>query len=894
MSLSRGRVSTAFAAALLAFWSAARPPVFAQSAESIPPPLARVVRATRTAHPPVIDGHLSDETWAQSIPVSGFTQRDPDEGRPATDDTEIRILYDDAALYVGARMFDRDPSALGRRMTARDNGFDGDWIGIYLDPLHDHLTGAMFRVSAANVQQDMILYNDSWTDSSWDAVWQSAVAVDDRGWTAEIRIPLSQLRFTGAQEQTWGINVERYVQRRNESTFLRMVPKNDSGLASKMIDLEGLDGLSPARHLEWLPYTAGRTEFIKPQDGNPFNDGSRAFGSAGVDMKWGVTNNLTLNASVNPDFGQVEVDPAVVNLTAFETYYQEKRAFFLEGSQIFGNFGNGGANDSWGFNNSEPTLFYSRRIGRKPQLSASGDFVDAPTATTILGAVKVTGKTHSNWSLGFLEAVTGEENARIQNAASRSRALVEPLTNYAVARVQHDIGRRAGIGMLLTATTRQLPDDNARAALVKQAYVVGADGYFFLDKKHVWAVNGRLSGSQVDGSTSVITTLQRAPQRYFQRPDEPQVGLDPTRTSLQGFTGRVMLNRNTGIWHLNASLWGVSPGFESNDLGFLSTSDRAGTHVVWTLQNNAPGKVLRSRFLWIAKWYTWNFNRELQSDGDQISFQMRFLNYWNLNLNAGTNQETLSDRLTRGGPLAISPAGSFLNVNGNTDSRKVVSFGAFTQFNGCDCEAWNRSWGVTVNYKPSSRLTINTGPQWNRQRQAAQYITTVTDPTATSTYGSRYVFGGLNQTQLTLQTRVTALLTPKMSLTLFAQPLLATGDYTAFKELAAPRTFDFIRYGTPGHALSFDGTTYTVSPDDSAGAPQFTFDNPDFNFKSLRVNAVLRWELKPGSTFYAVWTRQQVDSENPGNFTLGRDMKALFKAPGDDVFLVKMAYWIGK
>jgi hypothetical protein len=862
-----------------------------------PPGAARQVAAARAARPPVIDGTLNEEAWALATPISGFVQRDPDEGKPATEETEIRILYDDAALYVGARLLDREPGGLSRRLTARDNGFDADWIGVYLDPLHDRLTGAIFRVSAANAQQDSILYNDSWTDSSWDAVWQSEVSADENGWTAEIRIPLSQLRFTGAQQQTWGINIERYIRRKNENSFLRMTPKNQSGLASRMVDLTGLDGLKPGRHLELLPYTAARNEFIKPADGHPFNDGSRAFGSAGLDVKWGITNNLTVTGTINPDFGQVEVDPAVVNLTAFETFYQERRPFFLEGSQIFNNFGQTGANDSWGFNNSEPNLFYSRRIGRLPQVSASGDFIDTPTATTILGAAKLTGKTSGNWSLGFLNAVTGEESARTQTGLTRATEVVEPLTNYMVARVQRDIGQRAGAGFIATATHRQLADDRLRDALSSQAYIFGADGHFFFDKKRDWVVTMRVAGSHVSGTTAVIDRLERAPQRYYQRPDAPHVALDPTRTSLQGYTGRVMLNRNTGTWRVNASLWGVSPGFESNDLGFHGTGDRAGMHAVWTHQNTTPGRILRNRFFWIGKWYTWNYARQLQSDGDQASFQMRFLNYTYLNLNAGTNQTALNDRLTRGGPLAESPAGRFVNVNGGTDGRKPLSVNGFITRNWCACEGSNYTTGLTLNLKPSSRLTISTGPNWNRNRQAAQYIRTVEDATATNTYGNRYIFGLLHQSQLTLQTRVTTLVTPKMSVTLFMQPLLAAGDYRTFRELSAPRTYDFIDYGAASNTrIAYDDAAkvYTVSPDTDTGAPEFTFDNPDFNLRSLRLNAVYRWELKPGSTLYVVWTRQQDERETRGDFALRRDTRRLFGAEGNDVVLVKMAYWLGK
>ncbi len=347
----------------------------------------------RTPSPPVIDGRLSEEAWALAPAAADFTQRDPDEGLPATERTEVRVLYDDTAVYVGARMFDGEPQRIDRRLSPRDSDPDADRLTVYLDPMRDRLTGAIFRVSASNVQQDAVLHNDSWWDTTWDGVWQSQVSVDDQGWSAEVRIPLSQLRFATSEHQTWGINVERFVRRKNEYSWLEMVPKNQNGLASRMLDLTGLDGMRPRRNLELLPYVAGRVELVEPAtSGNPFNDGARPFGAAGLDLKWGLTSNLTVSATVNPDFGQVEVDPAVVNLTAFETFFQEKRPFFLEGSQTFNNFGRGGANDFWGFNNSEPQIFYSRRIGRAPQLSVTGDYVDSPTATTILGAAKLTGK----------------------------------------------------------------------------------------------------------------------------------------------------------------------------------------------------------------------------------------------------------------------------------------------------------------------------------------------------------------------------------------------------------------------------------------------------------------------------------------------------------------------
>jgi hypothetical protein len=889
MTVYRLRAACAVAA-LVACLSAA--PVDAQSPASAPH-----VAATRVARPPTIDGHLTDECWSLATPAADFTQQDPDEGKPATEHTEVRFVYDDEALYVGIRLFDSAPAQIVRRLSTRDSYADADRVTIWLDPMHDHLTGAMFRVSAANVQQDAVLYNDSWTDNAWDAVWQSQVAIDQEGWSVEIRIPLSQLRFPRGDQQTWGVNVDRYIQRKNETAWLAMVPKKQTGIASRMLNLTGLDGLRPARHLELLPYAAARNEFINGGDGNPFNDGSRAFGAAGLDLKWGVTSNLTVNATVNPDFGQVEVDPAVVNLTAFETFFPEKRAFFLEGSQIFNNFGRGGSNSFWGFNTSDPDVFYSRRIGRAPQLTASGDFVDAPSATTIYGATKLTGKTRSGWSVGLLEAVTGRDQARTRTASLSSREAVEPLTNYVVARAQREFRGRFGIGFLTTSVNRTLDTAALRAALSRTAYVAGTDAYVFLDHKRDWVLTGKIAESRIAGTPEAVTTAQNAPQRYFQRPDAPEVHLDTSRTSLSGYSGRINLNRNSGVWQVNAALWGVSPGFESNDLGFEGTADRAGAHAVLMWRAVEPDRISRSKYIWVAKWWVWNYNREMQGDGGQFNSGLTFRNYAFLNFGAGLRATVLDDRLTRGGPSASSPGGGYWNTSAGSDERRRFSAGVFANHHWTTIGGSSNAVQLSANVKPSPRLTLSAGPLWSQSRSLAQYVTTIADPAATATYGSRYIFGTLDQTQVSMTTRVTAVLSPTVSLQMFAQPLLAFGGYTHIKELARPRTFDFTDYAAAGLPITRDpnARTYSIDPDGAPrAAPPFSFDDPDFNLRSLRLNAVFRWELKPGSAFYAVWTRQQQDSSNPERFAFARDARAMLAADGDDVFLVKIAYWIGR
>jgi hypothetical protein len=853
--------------------------------------------AVRAAHPPLVDGRLDEPVWADAEAATTFTQQDPDEGQPATERTELRILYDDEAVYIAARMFDSEPALIARRLSSRDGDADADMLEIYLDPMHDHLTGATFRISASGVQRDAIVFNDSWDDSSWDAVWDSAVSVDDDGWSAELRIPLSQLRFTFAERQTWGMNAVRFIRRKNERDWLELVRKNESGLASRMAHLTGLDGLRPRRHVALLPYTATRAEFVAPAtSGNPFNDGSRGFAAAGLDLKWGVTSNLTLDGTVNPDFGQVEVDPAVVNLSAFETFFQEKRPFFLEGAQIFGNFGQGGSNNFWGFNSSDPSLFYSRRIGRAPQVGVSGDFTDAPGATTILGAAKLTGKTKHGWSIGMLNAVTDRETARTVAGAVRGRAAVEPLTDYVVLRMQREIGRRAGAGFLATAVSRRLNTAALRDALSSAAVVFGGDGYWFLDGKRDWVIAGKLAASHVAGTDAMIARAQRAPQRYYQRPDAAHVSLDPARTSLDGFNGRVNLNRNSGLLQVNAALWGVSPGFESNDLGFHGTGDRAGAHTVVMWRNVTPNRLSRSWNVWAAKWWTWNFGRELQGDGWNTNAFMTFRNYWTASGGASGTRRVQDDRLTRGGPSAVLPARWSWNANLNSDSRKLLSISGGSGYLWTDASGTSLNANLSLNFKPSSTLMISTGPQWTDQSIIAQYVRSVDDAIAVATYGGRYVFGNLSQQQLSMTTRVNVILTPRVSIQVFAQPLLAVGGYTNFKELAAPRTFDFLSYGTLGSTLSYDAASgnYSADPDGTGAASSFSFRDPDFNFKSLRVNAVFRWELKPGSTFYAVWTRQQQNVAHPGDFSLGRDMSALFSAAGDDIVLVKMAYWIGR
>jgi hypothetical protein len=856
--------------------------------EPTPAPALEALRATG---PVSVDGRLDDPAWASVTPFADFTQRDPEEGQPASERTELRLLYDDDALYVGARLDDDEPDRIVTRLSRRDESAEADRFAIYLDPRRDRLTGVRFEVSAAGVQTDGVIYNDTWTDGSWDAVWLSAVHHDERGWSLEMRIPFSELRFLPGDSQTWGVNASRYIQRKNESDWLALVPKAESGLASRMAELSGIRGVKPRTPLVLVPYAAGGVKRGPADPRDPFFDGSSAFGSAGLDVRRKIGSSFALDATVNPDFGQVEVDPAVVNLTDFETFFPEKRPFFVQGAQIFDNFGRNGANNYYGFMRIEPDLFYTRRIGRAPQLYPESEFVSVPSATTILGAVKLTGKSASGWSVGVLEALTGREEALWKDGEHEGRQEAEPLTNYFVVRANRD-RTRAGYGALFTAVSRDLDDPTAASQLPRSALVGGVDGYVFLDRRRDWVVSGQVASSRVAGDREAIDLLQQGSVRYFQRPDRPEVRLDPLRTELGGWTGSVNVNRQSGAARVNAAAWATSPGFDSNDLGFNPRSDRWGGHLAVELRKPEPDGLTRFRAVTVAKSYAYNFDGDKQGDGLSVFGRVVLRNYWNAGANGSYRWRGLDDRQARGGPSMVTGEGWNGGAWLASDSRKAV-VGRVEAFHFRN-EWGSRQWeGEAVGeVRPSSAVTVAIGPSFMKAHRVAQWVTSVGDAALPSDLGGHYVFAAFEQEEISLTARVNWIFSPRLSLQLYAQPLVSRGEYGGFKELLRARTFDFLVYG-PGQ-VGYDAAAglYTVDPGRGGSGP-FSFENPDFNFKSLRLNTVLRWEWRPGSALYAVWTQARESELAPGRSDLGRDLDDLFASPSTSVLEVKATIRLG-
>ncbi len=855
------------------FCAAAAVPLGAQTNMSAAKPK---FPATRVAKGPAIDGDLSDAAWQNVPEITGFTQHNPDDGKPATQKTVVKVVYDEHAIYFGAMLYDTNPvtTLLARRDTVLDTS---DWFYASIDSQHDGLTGSSFWVNPSNVQYDTNLYNDIYDDSSWDAVWESAAKVVPGGWAVEMRIPFSQLRFPEKPQQLWGLNFTRRIAKNNEVDRLVNVPKNETGWVSRFAELTGLDGLHRERPIEVMPYGVTRSDLTSRVDaGDPFTRRADAKLDGGVDMKYGITSNLTLTGTINPDFGQVEVDPAVVNLGQFETFFPEKRPFFTEGAQIF-TFGQGPAQSRFNFNLYPPQFFYSRRIGRSPQGGVSADFVDEPGQTTILGAAKLTGKVGNGWSVGVLDALTDRETgkfeSRVQNSdgtltTDRWSQTVEPTTNYLVARSTKEFGETSRIGVLFTSTNRRLPTE--LLGLRRSAYELGVDGYTLFHKKD-WLFEWLAGSTRVEGTPEAIDATQTNSAHRYNRPDADYLKYDPTRTSLSGWGGRAMLGKQTGKWRPNIQIQAYSPGFDVNDVGYMQRVDVINTHAVLYYDDQDVHKYTREISVWAGKYQNWNFGHDLFSNGVYGNWYVQALNYWYTFGSGGWDATTLDDRKTRGGPLATSPGDKYISLGFGNDSRKKIYFEVSGDHT-TDAEGGSEAMGMlSVTYRPTPAIKFSVAPMYQTVNNITQYVTTLDDPTATATYGKRYVFARLEQHTLDIGTRAEWTVNARLSFQLYLQPFIASGGYSEYKALARPRSGDYT-------ALSADAT----------GA----IPNPDFNLRSVRGSAVVRWEFRPGSALYVVWNENRSDQVPYGNFRLRRDLSALPSALSKDVFLIKVSYWL--
>jgi hypothetical protein len=863
-----------------------------------------VIQASRLVGEVRIDGRLDEEAWERATPSSTFSESYPQAGASPSEQTEVRVLWDEQALYVGVRMLDSSPDSIAAPLARRDPaGIYSDWVHVIIDSYHDRRSAFRFSVNPRGVQRDVYTFNDGNEDSSWDAVWQVATQIDSLGWTAEYRIPLSQIRYHAATEgeRVWGFQVMRDIARREQRFSWAPWDRQSPGFVSRFGELRGIDGIRPVRRMEIQPYTSARLTRAPADSQNPFFRENDSRVAGGADVKVGLTSGLTLTGTINPDFGQVELDPAVINLSAFESFFSERRPFFVEGADVF-RFGEVRSN----INIDGQTFFYSRRIGRAPQRALQGNdyaHVDAPQETAILGAAKVTGKV-GDWSVGLMNALTNRETARyVAPDGTHGQTNVEPGTNYFLSRIQR--AYRAGgsvVGTMFSATNRSVEEgDPLHSMLRSGSYFGGADfEHSWADR--AWTLSGYLAGSRVEGSPAAIERTQRAPSRYFQRPDATHVDLDPTRTSLNGHIGEVVL-RHLGSWDLTLGYKESSPGFELNDLGFQGPTDYRATTAFFGRRINEPGRIFRDRsgYGWAAR--RWNFAGDptlvILGGGGNGTFR----NLFYAGLESHITLPSYDERLTRGGPIARRPGEYQVSTYFGSPSRNRLAIHGNANFYGGSSRGTNVN--LNADWRPSTAVRLQVGPNVSVRRSSAQYITSVADASATETFGRRYVFGEIDQTTVGLSTRLDWTFTPRLSLQLYAQPFVAAGQYDNFKEFTTPRTFDFATYGTDRGVICRYGEIFVAAPDGAGAcpgsAPESTdpdfnvrFQNPDFNLRSLRGNAVLRWEYRPGSAVFFVWQQQRSGVLPIGTFDLTRDIEGILDQPSTNVFLVKATYWLGR
>ncbi len=836
--------------------------------------------------PPMIDGVMNDTCWNLVEWTTNFTQIQPTENKPPSQETAFKVLYDNDNLYIFVRAYDTEPDKISKIMARRDN-FSGDMIFVEIDSHFDKQTDYLFAASASGAKSDAAMSDDGNNeDDSWNPIWYMKTSIDDKGWCAEMKIPLSQLRFDKNSEQIWGLEVTRAIYRLQERSQWQYIPKGSPGVIHLFGELHGINNIKPKHQIELMPYAVARTERFQKIEGDPFNTGKLLKISAGLDGKIGLSNNFTLDFTINPDFGQVEADPSEVNLTAFESYFSEKRPFFIEGQNIFQFM----PNQTIVIHNMySDNLFYSRRIGRYPQYYPSlgdNEHVKMPESTTILGAMKISGKTKKGLSIGIQESLTSKEDALIDSAGVRRKVTVEPLTNYFVGRVQQDFNKGQTIlGAIFTSVNRDIKSTNLDF-LHSAAYTAGID-FQHNWKERTWYVAGNAEFSDIKGSTRSITETQISSARYYQRPDAKYLSVDSSLTSLPGYGGTVKFGK-TSKKRLQFETCVIvrSPGLEFNDIGYMRYSD-----VIY--QGNWMGYYLRNPF-WIFNyfylninyWMYFNFSATLLSRNYNTNFSAQFKNKWRLNGQFNRESQNISTTLLRGGPSFIVPGNQSFNLNLSSDQSKKLSFFIGNYHGSGDVKTMrgHEYYGEII-YRPLNSLSIAIDPDYGIQSSELQYINTTT-----SGGNPIYLFGKLNQTTLSFTFRINYTVNPELSIEYYGQPFVSAGKYSAFKKITQSDADKFKErfFEYTSAELTYNPITNNYNVNDGG---TYSFGNPDFNFRQFRSNLVVRWEYLPGSTLYLVWSQGRTSTDVNGLFSYGTDMKDLFKVTPYNVFLIKFSYW---
>lgn len=842
------------------------------------------VQASRVGEGSIrIDGRMDEEEWSRASPVRGFVQSQPEEGAPSRGSTEVRFLFSDEALYVGARLRAPGPDVpirapLGRR----DERGLADHLIVSLDTYRDRRTAWSFGITASGVRIDHHHRSDREEDidPGFDPVWEARTSIGPDGWVAEMWIPFSQLRFTDQPEQVWGLNVQRWIPALNESSYWVPVPNTVEAWASRFGALEGIRDIPSSRRVELLPYVAAGSALNGDRDpSDPFDDGRNLEGRAGLDLKMGLGPNLTLDATMFPDFGQVEVDPAVVNLSATETFYEERRPFFTEGIRLVGG--------------NVINHFYSRRIGAPPLRIASGDHVEYPRDATILGAGKLTGRLPGGTSIGVLGALTGEESARTFDVERMEfgRVAVAPRTGWGVARVQQEFGSAGSTASLLVAGVRRGMDPGSTLAglLPRDALTLAGESLWRIaGGRYELALSGGMT--RVAGDPSALLRLQRASQRYFQRPDAGHVEVDPELRSMSGYKATAQFRRTSGThW-----LWDVffdleTPTVEFNDIGRLGAADGIQARQNLVYRETRPGRIHRGYRFAVQQFSEWNFEGDRQFTRLLGRADWTWRNFWRTQITSETGLRGTNWALTRGGPLMATPRGWAHGITLRNGASARTQWGASGGWGENELGGWGASASFELSVQPSPRLSLALGPSVQRESDPRQYVAT-RGGGSPANFGIRSIFATIDRTTLAVEARTKFALHPDLAFDFYAQPFAASGRYSRHGELARPGALELREYGTDGTRIEAGNAGGIVVVD---GADRFELPNRDFRLRSFRSTAVLRWEWSPGSTLYLVWQQDRSRSGASGDPVGVRDLLSAARTTGSHYLAVKASYWIG-
>lgn len=829
-----------------------------QSVQSPSSPTATAVRATRAAEPPVLDGRDTDPVWAITPAIDQFLEARPTEGAQPKFRTEARVAYDESHLYVFVRSFDPHPDSIASHLARRDEENPSDLITLMLDPYRDRRTGYEFTVNPAGVKADYAISNDGDEDVAWDAVWDVATTIDSLGWTAEYRIPLSQLNYSGKSGGKFGVLFWRVIQRHTATVTWPLYRTSRSGLSSQFGELTGLEGLGRPGRAEITPYLVAKSE---PDLASP-DFGQQQDVTLGGDVKYRIASNVLLNATINPDFGQVEADPSELNLSAFETFFEERRPFFVQGKGLF----------TFRVNcvvvvdcETGEGLFYSRRIGRSPQLTDTYGDSTSPTSTRILAAGKVTGRLPGGFSLGVLDAVT-------DRVAGPGDVTLEPTTNYGVIRGNQDFrGGEGSLGFIFTGVNRSL-DPASASHLHRSAYTGGVDARWRFNGRY--EVSGSFDMSRVNGDPAALVLTQNDPVHLYQRPDD-NLEFDSTRTSLSGTNQEVRFAKVAGKrLRFETAYQRRTPGFEINDIGFLRQADQQ----MWTtwaaLSWYEPNQIYQ-QFRWnFNNWEHWSAEGLPTERAFNTNVHVQFNNRWWLHLGGTLGQlgSTYCDRCARGGPAVrqdpyISP---WMVIEGD-NRRKLMPILSANYFRGDGGRSEQVVLEPELQVKVSTRFTTSLAMTYDRNRNDLQYLDTYTDLAG----GQHYTFAHLEQKTLSLTWRLGYTFTPTTTLQIYASPFISKGTYSDVREIADARASDYSARYRPY--------------EDPAVA-----DNPGgFNFQEFRSNVVFRWEYRPGSALFLVWSQGRgAESDLEGTDSFRGNLNDLFSQRANNTFLVKFSYWL--